>query len=260
MQLDNIPTTWTSGITSPFSIDVSLARLFFEAGSLLTPLANQDFIKWYAAIRYSHSIDDGTVELRVRDEFNRDSVDCRYRGLFAEEMAIGLMAVVSGDVFGARPINNTIEVMLPRTAVLTGGLIADFLAQAINPTNSERTTIIAESKGSLGKAISNTRQTRAKQQVAATNAIVSGTAKTLPLTFGSTVCFTSRTSQTRCLVTDPPKDFNEELINVNPIRAWRIAYAKTFRFIGMETAARQIYRGEPADSIHSFDFNVIRAR
>ncbi len=146
-----------------FGTDVSLARLFFEAGSLLTPLASQEFIKWYAAIRYLHWIDEQAPGLRVKDVFDRDSVNCRYRGLFAEEAAIGLMAVVLSDVFGARPINNTVEV-LPAAWIQPGQAIADFIAQAMNPTNSEQTTIIAESKGSLRKAVTKARRDRAKEQ------------------------------------------------------------------------------------------------
>ena len=38
-------------------MDVSLARVFCEAGALLTPLASEDFTKWYGAVRYLHWID-----------------------------------------------------------------------------------------------------------------------------------------------------------------------------------------------------------
>ena len=100
VELSNLPAAWLSSRSNPITLDISLARLFFEAGALLTPLANQDFIKWYGAIRYLHWIDGGSPELRVKDEFNNDKVDSRYRGLFAEETAIGLMAVVLSDVFG----------------------------------------------------------------------------------------------------------------------------------------------------------------
>lgn len=254
VDLRNIPPAWTSGLVSPLTMNVPLARIFFEAGSLLTPLANEEFIKWYAAIRYLHWIEDGVPELRVRDEFDRDSVDSRYRGLFAEETAIGLMAIVLGDVFGAKPINNTVEILAP--GLMTSGKpIADFVAQATNPSNSQKTTIIAESKGSLKRAISKERQDRAKKQVAATNILFNGTSSTLPLTFGSTICFNSQNEQTRCLVADPPQEFESNLMLVDPVQAWRVAYAKTFKFIGMETAAQQITRGEPAESIRPIDFD-----
>jgi len=259
VDLQNIPPAWASGVTQSFNMDVSLARLFFEAGSLLTPLATQDFIKWYAAVRYLHWIDEHVSELRVRDEFDKDSVDCRYRGLFAEETAIGLMAVVLSDVFGAKPINNTVEV-LPSGLMQAGQPIADFIAQATNPANSQRTTIIAESKGSLRKAISKARRDRAKQQVQATNVLFNGTTLTLPLTFGSTICFTAQSEQTRCLVSDPPQEIGSEPIGVDPVLAWRVAYAKAFRFVGMETAAVQIARGRPAESIRPIDFDRERDR
>lgn len=252
VQMQNMPVEWTSALIQPFSMNVSLARIFFEAGSLLTPLTNEDFIKWYAAIRYLHWIDRRTSELRIKDEFDRDSVDCRYRGLFAEETAIGLMAVLLSDIFGAKPINNTVEVV---SNVQPGKPIADFVAQAINPINSQKTTIIAESKGSLRRMISKKRQNRAKQQVAATNILFGGTAKTLPLIFGSTICFSSQRKQTRCLIADPPQEFESDFIWIDPVHAWKVAYAKSFRFIGMETAAQQILRGDPAESIRPIDFD-----
>lgn len=259
VQLQRIPVGWASGLIQPFNVNVSLARIFFEAGSLLTPLASQDFIKWYAAIRYLHWIDGGGSELKVKDEFDRDSVDSRYRGLFAEETAIGLMAVVLSDVFGATPINNTVEV-LPPGSIQPGSPIADFIAQGTNPSNSQQTTIIAESKGSLRTAISKARRDRAKVQVAATNLLFNGTVNTLPLTFGSTICFAAQSEQTRCIVADPPQESDSDPVMVDPVQAWRVAYAKAFRFIGMETAARQILRGDPAESLRPFDFDRERDR
>jgi hypothetical protein len=259
VQLQDIPYAWGTGLSQSFSLDVSLARLFFETGSLLTPLAKEGFVKWYGAIRYLHWIDEQAAELRVKDEFDKDTVDCRYRGLFAEETAIGLMAVVLSDIFGASPINNTVEV-LPAAAVRPGQMIADFIAQATNPMDSKRTTVIAESKGSLRKGISKARRDRAKKQVAATNLLFNGTARTLPLTFGSTICFSAQSQQTRCLVADPPQDPESDLARLDPVHAWRVAYAKAFRFVGMETAARQITRGVPADSIRPVDFDRQRER
>lgn len=255
VELQSMPAAWTRTRSQPFSMNVSLARIFLEAGSLLTPLANEDFTKWYGAIRYLHWIDERASELRVRDVFDIDSVDSRYRGLFAEETAIGLMAIVLSHVFRAKPINNTVEV-LPAASLRRGKPIADFIAEAINPVDSQKTTIIAESKGSLRNAISNARQNRAKLQVSSTNVLYRGTAKkTLPLIFGSTICFTSQNEQTRCLVADPPQEFESDFIEVDPVYAWRVAYAKTFTFVGMETAAKQIYRGDPATSIHTIDFD-----
>ncbi len=67
----------------------SLARVYFEAGCLLTPLASNDYTKWHSAIRYLHWIDVAEKELRVEDRFKGKTIDSRYRGLFAEETAIG---------------------------------------------------------------------------------------------------------------------------------------------------------------------------
>jgi hypothetical protein len=188
VELDQIPTEWNLAGTKR-TIDVSLARLFFESGSLLTPLAVEEFTKWYGAVRYLHWIDDVKVELRVKDEFQRDSIDCRYRGLFAEETAIGLMAIVLSDLFEAGPIYNTVE--LPqRNLIEPGQLIADFVAFAVGPNTGNILTIIAESKGSLGKLVSKARHERAKRQLAETRKVLfSGSTDLLTLTFGSTIRF-----------------------------------------------------------------------
>jgi hypothetical protein len=96
--------------------------------------------------------------------------------------------------------------------------------------------------------------------VVTTNLLFNGTARTLPLTFGSTICFTAQTGQTRCLVTDPPQDPESDFMVIDPVHAWRVAYSKAFKFVGMETAARQIRRGEPAESIRPIDFERQRDR
>lgn len=254
VELNNIPAVWYQGSANIINLDVSLARVFVEAGSLLTPLAKEDYIKWYGAIRYLHWIDGGSPELRVKDDFNKDSVDCRYRGLFAEETAIGLMAIVLGDIFKAMPINNTVEVV-PRSALDPGQPIADFIAQATNPATSQKTTIVAESKGSLGTLVSKARHTRAKQQLAATKIIFAGSSQTLPLTFGSTIRFSKQKLKSRCLVTDPPADSEPSSINIDPIDAWRVAYAKALKFVGLETASQQVLRGAPAEAIRPIDFD-----
>jgi hypothetical protein len=259
VELNKIPGTWISPKAQRRIMDVSLARVFYEAGSLLTPLADQDFIKWYGAIRYLHWIDGGLSDLRVRDEFDRDSVDCRYRGLFAEEIAIGLMAIVLSDLFGASPINNTVEV-LPLTSIARGQPIADFIASAKNPTTSMKTTIIAESKGSLGNKVSKGRFVHAKDQLAATNVLVRGTGVTLPLVFGSTIRFSRQKLKSQCFVTDPPADGESEPMYVNPRDAWRVAYAKALKFVGLETAAQQVLRGDPAEAIRPIDFDRQRDR
>lgn len=258
IEQNNIPSQWTSPAPKNFTIDVSLARIFVEAGGLLTPLASQDFTKWYGAVRYLHWVDDGSLEFRVKDDFKKDSIDSRYKGLFAEETAVGLMAVVLSDLFGAKPINNTVEVM-PPTAVKKGP-IADFVAQARNPATSQNTTIIAESKGSLGRLIKPARQEHAKQQVTATEVIFKGSSQTLPLTFCSNISFRTQKEKTRCLVSDPPAELSPNAIVLDPVNAWRVAYAKALRFVGMETAASQVLRGDPAEALRPIDFDRERDR
>jgi hypothetical protein len=248
VKLDRVPSAWSSSVA--FTKDVSLARVFFEAGSLLTPLAKDDFIRGYGAIRYSHWIDGGSPELRVKDEFKEESVDSRYRGLFAEETAVGLMAIVLADVFGAKPINNTAELM----KVKHGQPVADFIAQTTNPSTSQKTTIIAESKGSLGRPIKEDRMNHAKEQVGETKFMYPGSVGPLLLAFGSRVSFSNQTEGTRCLVADPDPNFDSESVYISPIDAWREAFAKAFKFVGLEMAAQQILRGGPA-ALRPIDFD-----
>ena len=259
VELQKIPSEWGLAGTKR-AIDVSLARLFFESGSLLTPLAVEDFTKWYGAIRYLHWIDDIKSELRVKDEFQRDSIDCRYRGLFAEETAIGLMAIVLSDLFNAGPIYNTVE--LPqRNRLERGQLIADFVAMTIGPGTGNTLTIIAESKGSLGKLVSKARHDRAKRQLEETQKVLfSGSTDLLTLTFGSTIRFSGQRLKSCCLVTDPPADFQGEAIEIDPAEAWRVAYAKALKFAGLDVAAQQVLRGDPATAIRPIDFDKTRDR
>lgn len=260
VELNRVPAGWIPAGTNPSVKDVSLARIFFEGGSLLTPLADEDFIKGYGAVRYLHWIDGGSPELRVKDEFDQDKVDCRYRGLFAEETAIGLMATILRDVFGAEPINNTVEVAPPHT-LDSGQPVADFVAQATNPTTSQQTTIIAESKGSLGKAVSPSRHSHAKDQLEQTEKVfVSNSTQIMLLAFGSTIRFSRQRVTSRCVVTDPPVEIGPDAIEIDPVQSWRVAYAKTLKFVGLENAAQQVLRGAPAEAIRPIDFDRQRDR
>lgn len=256
VELNNMPVAWIPGGSKTITMNVSLARVFFEAGSLLTPLAGEEFTKWYGAVRYLHWIDSSVPELRVRDVFDQDSVDSRYRGLFAEETGIGLMAIVLSDIFGAKPINNTVEVLDPMW-ITKGRPIADFVAEATEPGSGRSTTIVAESKGSLRARISKKRHDRAKDQVTETakSVLFAGSVQALPLAFGSTICFSTQLGKSRCLVDDPPADFNPDAIRIDPVRAWRVAYAKVFGLVGLDTAGQQVLRGGPLEAVRPIDFD-----
>jgi hypothetical protein len=219
-----------------------LARVYFEAGCLLTPLASNDYTKWYSAIRYLHWIDAATRELRVEDRFSADTVDSRYRGLFAEETGIGLMAIILTDVFGAIRINNTVEI----NPALAGSKlpIADFVAEALQGNPAKRITILAEAKGSLGGKVSKQRRDRAKEQVRKTKASIPGSSATLRMTFCSNIWFTADAGPTECTVHDPPEDDETTTIDIDPVHAWRLAYAKAFRFVGLDSVANQIVEGQ----------------
>jgi hypothetical protein len=262
LEPQKIPPPWMPIFNANSKIDVNLARLYFEAGRLLTPLAKDEYTPLFAAIRYLHWIDDTLIPLRVKDAFDQDTVDSRYRGIFAEETAIGLMAVVLSEVFGANLINNTVEWIAANQpgSPKHSGPIADFIAKAINPVTGALITIIAESKGSLGSAVSATRKERAEKQLDATKTIVRGTTEKLPLTFCSSIRFTKEKTGSACEVIDPPSTPDGDAMNLDAVAGWRLAYAKALKFVGLETAARQVFRGEPSESIRSMDFDRERDR
>lgn len=257
----DLPTSFSTSLTGgPRKLSMTLARLFFEAGCLLTPLRLSDITQWYAALRYQDWIAMKAPRLCVRDEFRRESVDSRYRGLFAEEMAIGIMAVVLADIFDARPIVNTAEFLAANDpgALRKGVPVADFIATARG-----RYTIIAESKGSLGTNVANGRIRRAKEQVAATRLRMRKTAAKLPLVFCSSVFFSYQQKDASCLVIDPPADAGDDdlIINpIDPILAWRAAYAKVFRFVGLDTASQQVLHGERISSLFPMDVRPVDDR
>lgn len=230
----------------PIRLTVNAARLFFEAGCLLTPLEEQSFSRWFPAVRYLNWLSTRTGEFRVKDEFRSEKVDSRYKGLFAEEMAIGMMAIILTDRLNAIRINNTVEVIRPGS-YRRGQPIADFVAECVG---SE--LIIAESKGSLGRKVSLNRRERAKEQVRSTNLAFPGSS-TIPLTFSSTIYFDRQKTSTHCIVEDPEPKGECPQIKMDTERAWRIAYAKALRFVGLDVAGRQVLRGEPARGLNRID-------
>jgi hypothetical protein len=224
---------------------VSLRRIFFELGQLVTPLAQDDFTRWYAAIRYANWLTSGQ-KLRVRKEFAANSVDSRYRGLFGEEIAIGLMTVTLMDKFKAFPINNTAEV-LPKP--WPEGPIADFVAQIVDPLSGAKTCVIAECKGSLGRQVSAERLKHAKTQVEDTKVNIAGATSYLRLTFASSIMFENSKKQSRCRVADPASDDESPTADIEPATMWNTAYAKALRFAGLDSAFAQVRDGRPAYSL-----------
>lgn len=235
-----VPAPWSTSL--PSSVNVSLARIYFEAGCLLTPLATEDHIKWYSAIRYLHWISSASTDFRVKDQFKNDSIDSRYKGLFSEETAVGMMSVVLNDVFNCVRINNTVDI---DPTLADGGAVADFIAESFGSTG--KITIVAESKGSLGAIVSNKRKKRAKQQIKRTDPVIIGSTRTLRFAFCSSIWFETSPCATDCLIMDPPQNPKSIQFEVDPVRAWRMAYAKAFRFIRLESTANQVIEGNAAD-------------
>lgn len=250
VEVRNLGTSFPTRLSSfPQRIPVSLARLFFEAGCLLTPLDKSDLPAWYTALRYLHWLSKTGSSLSVLDRFKENSVDSRYRGLFAEEIAIGLMAIVLADVFGARPIVNTVEYFSAFNIKLKAGPIADFIAKARHSVTQAEWTVIAESKGSLGNSVDRKREEHAKDQVSKTKLRLRGTGKKLPLAFCSSIFFSGQNRDASCVVIDPPNEPSEEDTVLDATEAWRTAFSKAFRFVGLDSAAQQVLRGEPVSSL-----------
>lgn len=256
----NLGTSFPTRVSSfPYKMQVSLAQLFFSAGCLLTPLHKSDLPASYTALRYLHWISKTGSSLSVLDKFNQDSVDCRYRGLFAEEIAIGLMAIVLADVFGAKPIINTVEYFAAKNIKLKGGSIADFIAKARHSATQAEWTVIAESKGSLGNPVNQKREGHAKKQASKTKLRLGRTGKKLPLAFCSSIFFSGQNRDTSCIVIDPPSEDSEEDAVLDTTEAWRTAFSKAFRFVGLDSAAQQVLRGEPVSSLQPMYEERIRA-
>lgn len=238
-----------TGFANPLSVSgsspltVSLRQLFLEAGSLLTPADPCDMAQWYAAVRYLSWIDSTGGDLRVRDSFAAESIDTRYRGLFSEEVAIGMMATLLRERYGVRMITNTAEYHYIN-GISHNGIVADFVADGVDPVNGTPMTVIAESKGSIRQQVSPKRKDHAKSQIKATPYSLTGTLKVANLAFASSLRYAHQKVRSYCEVIDPEPDKNLEPFD--PVSGYRLAYAKALRFAGMEAAARQTYNGWPA--------------
>lgn len=241
--------------SSSSSLTVSLKQLFLEAGSLLTPADPADMAQWYAAVRYLNWIDAARGDLRVNAAFSGDSVDTRYRGLFSEEMAIGMMASLLRERYGVSMIANTAEYHALH-GISHDGVVADFIAEGIAPTTGKRMTIIAESKGAIRQKVPANRKTHAKSQISATPYSVSGTDEVVGLAFASSLRYSNQNDRSYCEVIDPEP--NDDGVSIDPVSGYRLAYAKTLRFAGLETAARQTYQGRPATALPDPDLEKER--
>lgn len=236
-------------------LTTSLRELFFEMGAILTPAQTSQYAKWYAAIRYIDWI-ASSDELRIKDFVKGDTLDTRYKALFSEELAIGLMAIVMKSRYGCATIVDTRSLLSPpgpgglSASQINGGMIADFVG-TIPLGTPEPDVIVAESKGSVGDTVSNARRAYAKKQVQAIE--VSGVRNSFGLTFCSSIRYESDSARSCCSVADPAPE--GELIEV-PYRddvAYRVAYAKAFSFIGLRAAAIQILAGRPATALPSIE-------
>jgi hypothetical protein len=161
------------------------------------------------------------------------------------------MAIVLSEIFGAKPIINTVELLAAtnHNFIPQNQLIADFAAKTRHPGSGQEWTLIAESKGSLGRVVSKMRTRHAKEQAAATKARFTGTSARLPLAFCSSVYFAKQAKHASCKVVDPPSEVGHDDVLINPADAWRAAYSKAFRFVGLDIASDEVATGRPIRSL-----------
>lgn len=246
-----IPITEITGSKSKtFMLDTSLREILWNAGVLLTPAAPTEASFWHTAVRYAHWLaPEGKtvwVDSRLRDE----TVDARYRGLFSEEFAVGIMATVLIRQYAVTRIVDTAAVMANIGATHSGP-IADFVARTGPGTGVIH---VIESKGSLGRTVSEERREHAREQVEATRT----TLNTKPLgpigttTCATTVYFSGQNRKTNCTVERllPPKSGGVTVSVGDPTLIDRAFYAKVFRFVGLHTAADQVLAGAPVQSLN----------
>lgn len=227
-------------------VTVTLRELFLEAGTLLTPSKPADITHWYSAVRYLSWLATGGGELRVKTHLGKSSIDARYRGLFSEEMAVGVMAVLLRRRYGARAIVNTAEYHSHYNLV-HAGRNADFIADGVEPTSGQPFTLIAESKGSIRQVVSASRRRHAKTQVQETQLGVQGGTHSIGLAFATSLRYENQKKRSLVEVIDPePNNADEEL---DPALMYCMAYAKALRFIGFEAASRQVLAGRSAASL-----------
>lgn len=239
----NMPSVFNRKVAHK-SYRVPIRRLFLEAGMLLTPLPGSGTAPWSVAARYADWIDGAQSELRILNSLKADSIDSRFRGLFAEELAIGMMAIVLHDLLHCHLVSNTVEVLGKRP----DGALADFIAKG--SFNGSPFSLIAESKGSLSSVVPPARRAKAKLQVGNTN-LPGPKGTEYRMTFCSTIRHTSQRSKSVCEVSDPPPDLDlpEQTREPNDVDRWRAAYARAFRFIGLDAAASQALRGVPVTAL-----------
>lgn len=223
---------------------VPLRRVFFEAGCLLTPLKASGTARWSVAARYVDWIHQSpTSVLCVDCALRQDSIDARFKGLFAEEMAVGMMAIVLQDYFGCHLINNTVEVLGKRPE----GVLADFIADGT--VSGKHHAVIVESKGAIKNIVAQARRSKAKKQVGNTFH-PNPAGPEIRLTCCSTIRYSDQKARSVCDVCDPPgegkQDDSREAEPAPPEDWWRSAFARTLRFVGLDAAASQVLRGQPA--------------
>jgi hypothetical protein len=102
------------------------------------------------------------------------------------------------------------------------------------------------------------RVARAKKQAGATNARFANSQGKMPLAFCSSIPFASQKREASCRVIDPPSQNAEDDLIIHPSDAWRVAYAKALRFVGLEAAAHQVIHGYAVTALQPIEDNPER--
>lgn len=239
LQVGDMPAPYAGVLDS--SISVPLRRLFFEGGLALTPLlTEEDMAPWYMAVRYARWLVQEPGPLWVRPLFlSSRRLDSRYKSLFSEDMGVAFAAVILVKELGAFP---PVDIAAVQPAYASGPR-ADYVAFAMDTDGAIR-GIIVESKGSLRQAVSDRRKAKAKEQVENTSLEVDGVDEWARMTFCSAICYeVKNTRRTCCEVKDPPHSSHESVVQLDPVRFWRVAYAKALHFIGFDEDSRRVEGG-----------------
>lgn len=93
------------GVPMPASATYSLARIFFEAGILLTPAVSAlPYPPWFALFRYAHAFTGTQPNLAL--PIGSEDLDPRLLGVLAEELAVGVTGALARDLWTVQHLDD----------------------------------------------------------------------------------------------------------------------------------------------------------
>lgn len=225
------------GKVLPQAIRFSLAELFFEAGSLLTPLSpERNAGRLQNLIRNFQWLSEEKGNVRVKDAFNSRLVDPRFKGIFSEEFAISMTALTLRKHFGFKRLVSAVEFDDNKKSKLTDILATRFEAE-------ENKHALVACRGSLKRRIRGERRNRARFQSQHTRLYLDDQPTDfLPMSSFMSVFHDYQKNNTELsLEALEPKEAQFSLA-IEQVSAWRKVYTKLLRFLGFEASALSVYR------------------